>query len=85
LSVIGTGRGHVEHLVHTVHLFFNGCGHIVGHNPGIGAGIDGGYPDLRRGDLGILGHGNVEQRNKSGQGEYDRYHHGQARAFNENL
>ena len=83
--VVGTGGGHVEHFFHTIDFLFNGGGDIVGNNLGIGARVSSGDPDLRRRDIRVLGNGNVEQRNESGQGDDDGYHHGKARAFDEYL
>ena len=83
-SVIGTGGGHVEHVINAVYLLLDRCCHIVGHDLGVGARIDRGHPDLRRGDPGILGHRDIQHGNQPGQEDNNRHHRSQARAFNKN-
>ena len=63
------GGGHVQHLVEAGHLLLDDLRHAVFHGLRRGPGIKGGNGDGRRGDGGILGYGQIVDRQAA------RHHH----------
>ena len=61
LAVVGAARRHVEHPLHAVDFLLDGRGHGGRHRFRIGARINGGHLDRRRGDFRILGVGEARQ------------------------
>ena len=73
-AVVVALRRHVHHFFDAVDLLLDGSGHGVGHDLGVGAGVDGGNPDHRRRDLRIFGDGQEARGDAPEQEDHDRKH-----------
>ena len=84
-AVAGRIRRHVEHVVDAVDLLLERRRHRGGDRLGIGAGIGGAHDDGRRGDLRILGGGQVEVGDAADEQDQERQHGREDRPVDEEV
>jgi hypothetical protein len=73
-AVVGALRSHVHHVFDAVDLLLDGSCHGVGHDLGVGAGINGRDFHCGRRDLRILGDRQAKHGDQPGQCHEDRQH-----------
>jgi hypothetical protein len=84
-AVVVRLRHHVHHVFDAVNLLLDGGGHRVGHELGVGARVGTGDDDARRGNLRILGEGQVEDGHRPRQGDDDGQDRREDRPFDEEM
>ena len=82
--VAGRG-GHVDHVLHAVDRLLERHDHTLLHRLGIRTAVCGRHADGRRGDVGILLHGEGIQADQPGHQDYDRNDDRQNRSVYESL
>jgi hypothetical protein len=81
--VICIGGIHVVHVVHPAHLLFDGRCYRLFDRQRISADVGSIYLDLRRNDIGILGHGKAEKRDDPSNHHDNGDHHCNDGSINE--